>query len=565
MPLKSTLELGFQDFQEAFTLGLARGSRLLTAGENVIAVRIQGLAGEAGRAFCWLHQRKPSIYFEPELDLAGFADWESARRRLAKLDLIDSFVPWSTRAAHLPLRILRVACAERDLEKHGNHKLLEQRLATEVGWLQGRWLRLRHRGLVERLLRFGLLRTRPDLAQRTVERLRDIRWPDYTPDSGIVLFRDRRSLRSWEELTATLEELSPDALVRALRQGDGVAPGRLDRSRKLRRRLFEIARQQERAGELRSARRSYEALCQLHPAGASEYQHRWARCLELEGEPRQALAVLRRARSGTTGTDRMGIVRAGKRIARACNEGFPPDIPLMKAPIRHFELPPGSRKGVRPTFRIAGTDRHVEAAIASLLGRSRRCAIHGEGRLWTMIFALVFAERVSFLPIPGQLPIRGLSGPLDIGTPAFFRRREAAIGQTLQMIRDGHAAQLIRSSYATFEGYQLAGVDWSLARLDDLCSLTSGLGPKPLISILERLLHEGWSAARGLPDLIVLPGDPVELPSFPRHLDAGLYFVEVKGPTDTLQDAQRLWLHILLSHSLNVEVWQARVSRGLDT
>jgi len=53
------------------------------------------------------------------------------------------------------------------------------------------------------------------------------------------------------------------------------------------------------------------------------------------------------------------------------------------------------------------------------------------------------------------------------------------------------------------------------------------------------------------------------LPSFPGLLDGGLHFVEVKSPSDKLQDEQEVWLHILLDMALNAEVWQTNINDGL--
>ena len=52
-------------------------------------------------------------------------------------------------------------------------------------------------------------------------------------------------------------------------------------------------------------------------------------------------------------------------------------------------------------------------------------------------------------------------------------------------------------------------------------------------AILERLARHGWSVARGLPDLYVLPGAPARLESaVPARLYDRDLLVEIKGPTD---------------------------------
>ena len=61
----------------------------------------------------------------------------------------------------------------------------------------------------------------------------------------------------------------------------------------------------------------------------------------------------------------------------------------------------------------------------------------------------------------------------------------------------------------------------------------------------------------GLPDLVVCPGPAVRLPdAFPSQLPEGLLLAEVKGPGDTLRDAQVVWIDHLLARGATVEVWK---------
>jgi hypothetical protein len=172
------------------------------------------------------------------------------------------------------------------------------------------------------------------------------------------------------------------------------------------------------------------------------------------------------------------------------------------------------------------------------------------------VFALIFSGDVTFLPIAEQLPIRRLSGPLDLGKPEFFLRRREAIRDILAAIRRGEAVSLIQRNYASYNGCELTGADWSLASGEELETLIAAMPPESLIAILEPLLQFGWRAARGLPDLVILPGDPIKLPGFPRRLGPGLHFVEVKTPSDTVSDEQQVWLHILVKNLIKTERWE---------
>lgn len=86
-------------------------------------------------------------------------------------------------------------------------------------------------------------------------------------------------------------------------------------------------------------------------------------------------------------------------------------------------------------------------------------------------------------------------------------------------------------------------------------SLVEGLGGDGVTAVLEPLLVFGWAEAAGLPDWVVLAGDAVQVDARPSRLDGAARFVEVKGPGDSLSDAQRVWLDRLLGAGLAAEVW----------
>ena len=72
-----------------------------------------------------------------------------------------------------------------------------------------------------------------------------------------------------------------------------------------------------------------------------------------------------------------------------------------------------------------------------------------------------------------------------------------------------------------------------------------------------RVFAEDWRGShRGLPDLVVLPGPERALPdALPASLSPELVLVEVKGPTDSQRDSQRIWFDRLLGLGLRVELW----------
>ncbi|MFH1466617.1 MAG: VRR-NUC domain-containing protein, partial [Pseudomonadota bacterium] len=123
-------------------------------------------------------------------------------------------------------------------------------------------------------------------------------------------------------------------------------------------------------------------------------------------------------------------------------------------------------------------------------------------------------------------------------------------------VRAGAAPALVRARYQAHAGALLAGARWDLCGGEELAAIAEALGGPALAAILERLAWEGWQAARGLPDLLILPGPALVLPEAePGALSDGLLLAEVKGPGDSVRDAQAAWFHLLLVAGAPVELW----------
>jgi Fanconi-associated nuclease 1 len=197
----------------------------------------------------------------------------------------------------------------------------------------------------------------------------------------------------------------------------------------------------------------------------------------------------------------------------------------------------------------------IETAVAEALRSVGRNIMEAENGPWRTLFGLLFFEAV-FAPVYGALPAPLLSRPLDLGTRDFKNRREAWIQPILQQIRDGEAGVRLKSAWEQHFGEGIAGVDWQRHSLDQLVVLCDGIGG-PALSAIMTVFCEDWrGAGSGLPDLVVLPGPATRLPGlFPGKVTEGLSVVEIKGPTDSLRDEQRIWLDRLLHHGVRAEIW----------
>ena len=549
-------DLAVDDVREIIAVGRERGGDLLTAGEGVILDRIASLEGQAASLYARLSGRRPSVFELQSLTCPGVTSVAEAASELMALELADSLVPWERRAAALPMSALKESLRGLGLRVGGRRAELVERLQGHTHWRPGGWIRIRHKALIHRLATWYFLRAYPDRSTLVVERLGHIRWPDYAVSSTSGLFQDRRSLLAWEALRRP--GITVDDALTGLRTGAYRAPGRLNLGRSLGKAVIEVAHGLEK-NDPAAARHLYLAVGEcLELAG--ELAPRVARTLEAESKRIEALNYLARLQHTVTGVDRMALNRAGKRLARTLRRGWAPDAPLRTPRSRTLRLPIGARVGPRPGYRIHDLDLPVEQAICATLRGHDRQALHAEGAIWSTLFSLLFAD-CFFLDVPGALPVRFLSAPLDLGTPAFRQARGAAIEAVLAGVRAGEAPDRIRDADDRFRGLRLSGATWSLADAEILATVANGIGPAGLSTILLRILQGGRRVTRGLPDLVILPGDPIKLDdAFPTRLDGGLHLVELKGPSDTVRDEQQVWFDRLLRTDVAVELWQVRPS-----
>jgi hypothetical protein len=545
-----------EDLREILELGLAHGGELLTAGELAIVGRIQGLQGEAASLYARLSARRPEVFHLPALTVRYVEDLPGALAVLERLELADGLVPWSVRARHLRRSELALACRALSLPATGRKAELAQRLAPHRDFAPGRWVRLRHRGLVRRLEQMAFLRPWPDRSLLVLSRMGVVRWPEYALTSGAGAFGHRRALLSWEALLQG--ELQPEEALDALARGTALGGGGLDLRPWLVGALREAAALVERRGEPQTAERWYRALVEGGHVRAGKVAVRWARTVEKQGRPADALAIVRSAMRGALPSEQVALRRMGRRLARSLRTGFAPARPLQSPRVRQLRLLPASRAtSSRPRWQgPEGEALTVEAAVLRHLARAGRRALHAEGTPFCTLATALCAE-LYFLPVPGALPVRFLAGPLDLGTPQFRARRAEPLQQLLSAIDRGEAPELVARADARWRGTRLHGARWDVVDAPTLVELARGLGPAGTRTLVEAFLEHGLGQSAGLPDLVVLPGERVRLGfAWPGWLPETLLLVEIKGPGDTVRDEQRVWHDRLLAARVPVELWE---------
>ena len=529
------------DLKQVLEGALQTNGALLAAGERVLVQRMLALHGDAGRLYVRLLGRKGSVFRLEKLDYDDVGDLVAACRRLEQLDLAHQNVSWGQRLPLYTMVELKEVCRQLGLKRSGKREALEQRLKDRTHWADDPVLRICGAPVVRKL---EILWFRSGWRDRTallLERIGQTRFADYERTEGGRAFADRSEFGRY--LSALWGgEQSPEALlaeVQAHPPRPAVLRG-LDPRRIWANRATEAARELERAGERQRSIALYEGLLEAGVSQPGLLAKRLALCLEGEGEPARGARVCVDWMPHARVENRPSLTRTGRRLSRKAKLPWRPPVPLRKPPERTLTLPFAEGRW---------SDGHrIEWAVIHHL--APRPALHGENTLWTTLFGLVFLD-LYWLPIAGMLPAPYLSGPLDLGTPAFLENRLEALSARME----ADLEPIVRANYVAYEGCIARGVWWELD-LDVLAGVANAGKP-----ILWRLLREGWGASRGLPDLAVLGGPAQRVRDlFPSRLPQELLLVEVKGPHDQVRDEQAVWHDYLLSQGVPLEIWRIKAA-----
>ena len=509
------------DFADALARGCRNGGLHLTAGELRIVDRMQRLAPPAMTLFARLVLRKPDYFRVDDLTYDELDDPIHLAQALIVDGLLDTFVPHRARGKKP----------------------------------DGFWVRVRHRKLCERLYRWATVHAFPDPSWGVRTRMGQLQWAEFALTDAPSLHPHRKAALAWERLLSP--ELTPQAAVRALNNGNCRAPGRMDLTRHLARALTEHVRTLEREGQLADAAVLCEALSTAYPPYAGRVATRWALTLDKLGETGRGVEVLRQAKPTALEPDRVAIDRTGRRLCKRLRTSWGPVGLLRKAATRTVELPIVPEANAPKRWASPSGPVPVEHAVVDALAQQGRTAVHTEGRALATLIALCFAD-VMFSNVPHQLPSPFLREPLDLQTPPFLERRDDAYRDVLSSLNAGHARQCVENAWTRWEGVQLRGARWRHVDRDTVCQLAEHLPVAVYQPLAFRFLCTPTRAFGGMPDLVVHAdgnGDAVLPFAMPRKLPSGLFLVEVKGPGDQLQDNQRTAIHDLLGWGVKVEQW----------
>ena len=562
-----------RDLTEAITVALAREEHILTAGEAYVARQFLALKVGAASLYARLRSRKRVVFRLDQLDYAEISDPAGAAAALVEAGLARD-------ERHIPTRLfleartveeLKALCRDAGLKRSGRRAVLLERLAgTPRAAVSLQALVLRHRGLFQRLCRLYLCDHSGDLTRLIIARMGVLRYPAYTPTGGAGLFPNRRALLSYEAALVRRSSLTEDSLLEAVPGAlAGVesrvkAPGY--RYRFTARRFdsdlaLAAARALERSKQPDLAAEIYQRLL---VAGIREQSHatwRLALCLAALGRPGAGAALCEEAREVAPPDEALALERTGRRLAKKAGQGWRPMPPIPSPKIRELKLVGARRGGSRPGYETPEGPKTIEPAVCAMLASHGRRALFGESAPWSTLFSLLFYDAI-FAPVPGMLPTALMMQPLDIFSPGFAERRKPWMDPIFEAIEAGGASALLAEALERHDGTSLPGARLDRLPPEELTLLTAAIDGQTLSGILRCFAEDRRSAGRGLPDLCVLPGPEIRLPdAIPARIPEELILAELKGPTDSIRDSQRIWLARLNALGVIAEVWKIKRTR----
>ncbi|MCY3793334.1 MAG: VRR-NUC domain-containing protein, partial [Gammaproteobacteria bacterium] len=190
------------------------------------------------------------------------------------------------------------------------------------------------------------------------------------------------------------------------------------------------------------------------------------------------------------------------------------------------------------TAGVDQIERHAMALFAAEGGE----AWHLENHLPRGLAGLAFWE-VVFAPVAGAFLNPYQDAPLDLHWQDFAATRAEAIAAQKECLAiPAQFAEILRSTLQRKTGIANRLVSWRHMDSHLIERLLETVPHEVLFGLACRVIDNPGATRTGFPDLLVLYGT--------RDYE----FVEVKGPTDSLQPAQRQWFNYFESNGFRARV-----------
>jgi hypothetical protein len=345
-------------------------------------------------------------------------------------------------------------------------------------------------------------------------------------DEGSRAFRQREDVNAALHLHALRERVDAgEAAESILPDLHAQAGANAWLARRRGRLLFQIAQQQEKAGELSGALGLYEACA--YPGA----RLRRIRIHEKNGDFQGAFSLAKAAHEAPEDdAERQQLERILPRLCRKL--GLPKTAPAGARSIDEFRL----------VLPLPAHDYSVELEVCRHLSIAAAPVFFVENALINSLFGLLCWDAI-FHPLPGAFFHPFHTGPADLHAPDFHARRRDLFDACFKALDSQDYKATIRQRYTDKAGIQSPFVFWGAIDESLLDLALECIPPDHLRHWFRRLLQDIKANRNGFPDLIQFW--PAE-----KHYR----MIEVKAPGDRLQDNQLRMLDFASRHGMPASV-----------
>ena len=192
----------------------------------------------------------------------------------------------------------------------------------------------------------------------------------------------------------------------------------------------------------------------------------------------------------------------------------------------------------------------IESLALAWLTASGGEGWHLENHLPLGLAGLAFWDLI-FAPMPGAFPNPYQAGPLDLFWEDFAELRREPLARAKAKLRDpARFAETLKTSYRDKHGIVNHLVSWRHWNENLLDRVIATIPHRVLFPLVCHVIENPRNSRAGFPDLLLLYD----------HRD--YEFIEVKGPTDRLQPAQRAWFDYFRENGCNAWVLKFKRDHG---
>ncbi|CAK1363109.1 unnamed protein product [Cercospora beticola] len=224
----------------------------------------------------------------------------------------------------------------------------------------------------------------------------------------------------------------------------------------------------------------------------------------------------------------------------------------VEVPLKDEDSPTAEADSGQATPELEGECSVEEMCLSSYRALGWK-GYHSEGRILRTFFAYLFFD-ILFLYIPNVFQTAYQTCPLDLHTDAFYPSRISEVNTRLNEISNGDATKLIQGVWDAHYERQtcVVGLDWTF-ELSDLLEIASCFPPAALSTVMKVMVQEYGQRGGGVPDLFLWRLERED----GNEGKGEVMFSEVKSENDRLSDTQRMWIDVLSSAGVRVELCHA--------